>query len=867
MNEDSPMIIQYRSIKSQYKDSVLFFRLGDFYEMFDEDAKEISALLNLTLTQRTGHPMCGIPYHASRIYIARLLRAGKKIAICEQLTIPGPGKGLAERKVVEVITPGTAIEEDYLEQNSNNYLAAFCGNQISGFGFAYIDVTTGEFLGTVFSSDCVAENFRKELGRIQPTELLIQKSLLQDENSEIAKILTDYPSLVVNPFPDWTFETEKNRKTLLSQFGTASLHAFGIEEYPQLICAAGVLVEYVTEVAHKGVSHVEQIKYYGDDEFVIIDDASRKNLELLSNLRDGSASFTLFESLNATKTSMGSRLLRSWIVHPLRDIQKLQNRLDKVKILAKKQNLLEKLRDSLSTILDIQRLAGRVAMEKAHAKDLIALKTSLLGFNITKNVLNEIENNWLIISEEESKIINDIADTIDRGIKDEPSILLSDGNIIKDNWSRELDDLHKIQTDSNEVLNSYLEEEKEKSGIHNLKIRYNKIIGFFLEVSKGNLNLVPDYFIRRQSLVNGDRFTTNQLVELETKINSAAQKVVELEKQLFLEIRQKIQVHIPLLMKIANEISVIDVFQSFAYQANVKHWVCPELRENDAIEIRGGRHPVVEDHLPSGEFIPNDLALSHDDKFFAMITGPNMAGKSTFLRQTALIVLMSQIGSFVPADIAVLSPIDKLFCRVGASDNLARGESTFLLEMNETAHILRTATNKSLVIMDEVGRGTSTQDGLSLAWAISEYLLRNVQSKTLFATHYHELSQLKSPNLIDLYLQVLEENGSIVFLKKVIEGSSSSSYGIHVAKLAGIPSSVIKRATQLLQTFGVVSNGEQIVIQPPVENTKKESVELFSKEELVLDEILGLSPDSITPMQALQFISRWNTELSGKKNK
>ena len=821
MTEDSPMIIQYRSIKSQYQDSVLFFRLGDFYEMFDEDAKEISSLLNLTLTQRTGHPMCGIPYHASRIYIARLLRAGKKIAICEQLTIPGPGKGLAERKVVEVITPGTAIEEDYLEQNSNNYLASFCGNEVAGYGFAYIELTTGEFLGTSFKSDCVAENFRKELGRIQPTELLIQKSLLQDEKSEIVKILNDYPALVINPFPDWSFETEKNRKNLLSQFGTASLHAFGIEDYAQLISASGVLVEYITEVAHKGVSHVEQIKYYGDDEYVVIDDASRKNLELLSNLRDGSSNFTLFESLNATKTSMGARLLRSWIVHPLRDIKKLQNRLDKVKILTKKQNLLDRLRESLSSILDIQRLAGRVGMEKAHAKDLIALKNSLVGVNLSKDVLMQIDSNWALISNDDCRIINDISDTIDRGIKDDPSILLSEGDIIKENWSSELDELHKIQADSNEVLNSYLEEEREKSGIHNLKIRYNKIIGFYIEVSKGNLNLVPDYFIRRQSLVNGDRFTTNQLVELETKINSAAQKVVELEKQLFLEIRQKIQNHVPLLMKIANELAIIDVYQSFAFQANIKHWCCPELTENGAIEIKGGRHPVVEDHLPSGEFIPNDLILSPNDKFFAMITGPNMAGKSTFLRQTALIVLMSQIGSFVPADIAVLSPIDKLFCRVGASDNLARGESTFLLEMNETAHILRTATNKSLVIMDEVGRGTSTQDGLSLAWAISEYLLRNVQAKTLFATHYHELSQLKSPNLIDLYLQVLEENGSIVFLKKVIEGSSSSSYGIHVAKLAGIPSSVIKRATQLLQTFGVISNGEQIVVQPPVETTKK----------------------------------------------
>lgn len=857
------MFVQYNKIKRDYPDTVLFYRLGDFYEMFDEDAVEVGRLLNLTMTSRVGHPMCGVPYHAAAAYISRLLKFGKKIAVCEQVAMPAQGRGLAERKVVEVITPGTAVDEEYLDENANNYLAAFCGSPDTGFGFAYIDVTTGEFRATSFSDEQKEERFKKEMGRVMPAELLIQNSLAIEE-SFVRDIISQYPGMVVNNYPDWSFESHSAEKKLLDQFGTASLKAFGINSPGPEVSAAGVLVDYLVSTTKHQIPHVESIKIYGEDEYAALDDSTRKNLELVTNLRDGTTAYTLYETLNSTKTAMGARLLRASIVHPLRDKDELERRLDKVELLflSKNYQVLQDVRKELSFILDIQRLASRCAMDKAHGKDLVALRQSLESVCNLQSLLGSLDGKWRIITEEEADTLKNIIHMIKSGIKEDPSILLTEGALIREGWSSDLDHLHKIKENSRQVLEEYLNTEKTNSGINNLKIRYNKIIGYFLEVSKGNLDNVPPHFIRRQSLVNGDRFTTDRLIQLETEINSASEKIVELERTLFLEIRGKVKEAVPLLLHVAKEVAKVDVYQSFANQALVNNWCRPVLTNDRIIHIRAGRHPTVESHLPKGEFIPNDLDMAPEDSTFAMITGPNMAGKSTYLRQCALIILMAQIGSFVPCDSASLSIVDRIFCRVGASDNLARGESTFLMEMNETANILRNATKDSFVIMDEVGRGTSTQDGLSLAWAISEYLLEVVKANTLFATHYHELATLDNPKLKKFCLSVLEKDGSVVFLKKVVPGAASSSYGIHVAKLAGIPSAVIKRAGEIIKSMDI---NQEIHPEGSIAQTiagEKNTGELFSPGEIVVDSILSLDIENTTPLKALELLAKWKKQLT-----
>ncbi len=871
MAETSPMMAQYLRIRGQYLDSVLFFRLGDFYEMFNEDAVEVSRILGLTLTQRGGNPMCGIPYHASKVYIARLLRAGKKIAICEQMSIPGPGKGLAERKVVEVITPGTAIEDDYLDTTQNNYLASFSlgGSDRRFFGFSYVDVTTGEFAATSFGETGAAERLRKELGSIRPSEILVQQSVL-GERADIAAVFEEYPAMVKNVYPDWSFNAQSSYRRLCAAFGTESLKAFDlIEDSPELP-SAGLLLEYLERTAASPVSHISAIKVFRESEFVSLDDSTRKNLELDRNLRDGGASYTLFESLNRMRTSMGARLSRSWIHHPLTDIARIQRRLDTVRALYRDQPLLSRVRDALSSILDIERLASRVAMERAHGKDLVALGKSLGAFLDLARLLREDAPGIFDVGEESLSCARTVAELIEQSILEDCSIFLNEGGIIRSSWSPKLDELRSLRDNSNAVLTAYLEEERAKTGISNLKVRYNRLIGYFLEVSKGNLSSVPAHFIRRRSLANGDRYTTDRLVELETELNNVHANIVQCEQDLFLEIRSRVRAFVPQIANIAREIARLDVLQAFAYVATERAWVEPSFSTGGSLRIVDGRHPVVEAHLPSGEFVPNSLSLSSNGEVdglpsFALITGPNMAGKSTFLRQTALIALLGQMGSFVPAAAAELCVVDRVFCRVGASDNLARGESTFLVEMTETAHILHTATRDSLVIMDEVGRGTSTEDGLSIAQAVTEFLLNKIGAKTLFATHYHELCHIAHPRLANYSLDVLESEGTVVFLKKVREGASANSFGVHVARLAGVPEAVISRANEILFSLRETT----LVRSDEAKNFRKEketpqeaqATQLFLEEELVLDELLSADVDALTPLEALRLIDRWKRAL------
>lgn len=864
MSEITPMMAQYLRIKEEHRDAVLFYRLGDFYEMFNEDAIEISNLLNLTLTHRGKNPMCGIPHHAAKVYIARLLRAGKKIAICEQISLPSPGKGIVERKVVEIITPGTAIEDEYLDRTENNYLASLSLSHGSKetFGFSYIDITTGEFSATEFLKEEHEERFRKELGRVNPREILIQQSIL-DTCPSIVSSLADYSSLVVNRYPDWSFNQEAGYKRICSAFGTTSLDAFGLSSKSPAIPAAALLLEYLENTAFSSIAHISSISLYGETDFVSIDDSTRKNLELVQNLRDGTPSYTLFQVLNNTKTAMGTRLLRSWIHHPLTKIQKIQERTILVDQLYRSQRLLSRVREHLSTVLDVERLTARVAMERAHGKDLVALKQSLGSFLIIDGFFQSESIQSLSISEEYRESVRSVFSLIDESIQEDCSTLINEAGLIKSNWSHKLDELRTLRDNSHEVLEAYLSQEKESTGIQNLKIRYNRMIGYYLEVSKGNLNFVPDYFIRRRSLANADRFTTDRLVELETQLNNVHATIIECEQELFLSVRKQVFSHIQMLSYVASHIAKIDVLQSLAHAATLNAWVAPSFSVDGNMDIKDGRHPVVEAHLPPGEFIPNTLNLSSDDEeslpSFALITGPNMAGKSTFLRQTALIMIMAQIGSFVSAASADITPVDRIYCRVGATDNLARGESTFLVEMTETAHILRTATQNSLVIMDEVGRGTSTGDGLSIARAVTEYILEHIKSKTLFATHYHELALLTHPRLANFCLDVNEVEGKIVFLKKVIPGASESSYGIHVARLAGIPETVLNKASMYLCEI------ENTVL--PVPNQVKTPVviktplQLFSEEELVINEILSLDINKVTPLEALGYLDFWKKKL------
>lgn len=875
MSDVTPMMAQYLGIREQYRDAVLFFRLGDFYEMFNEDALEVSRLLNLTLTKRGGNPMCGIPYHASRVYIARLLRAGKKIAICEQVVLNAPGKGLAERKVVEVITPGTVVDDDYLDSGSNNYLASLAAAEQGGkrrVTLSWIDVSTGELSAASAPEAEAVEFVRRESGRLQPREMLAQQSLFE-EFPEMADACADVPGMVVNRYPDWSYNREAAYRRLCAHFKTASLAAFSLAESDPVIPGMGLLLEYLEATSGGTIAHIDTIRLGVEGELVSIDDATRKNLELTKNLRDGSEQYTLLETLDYTRTSMGKRLLRAWILSPLTDIDSIAARTDRVERLYRDQRTLSKIREILSGILDIERLSARIGMSRAHAKDLVALSRSLSSY-LELSSISELDLDGERPGDDSIRILHDVVDLLDRSLLEDAPVVLNEGGMIREGWSARLDELRGLRDNSRSVLESYLEEERKNTGIQNLKIRYNRMLGYYLEVSKGNLSSVPEHFIRRRSLAAGDRYTTDRLVELETELNGVSSGITELEQELFLEIRSRVAAFLPVLSRTARAVARIDVLQSFARAATVSAWVKPEFTKDGIIDIVDGRHPVVEAHLPSGEFVPNGICLSGADSggipSFALITGPNMAGKSTFLRQTALIAIMAQIGSFVPAAELRIDPVDRIFCRVGATDNLARGESTFLVEMTETALILRSATKQSLVIMDEVGRGTSTEDGLSIAQAVTEYLLNQIGARTLFATHYHELSRIKHDRLADWCLDVLETEGNVVFLKKVRPGASGNSYGIHVARLAGIPEPVLSRAMKLLSAHVAdlklpsVPEPESVPAQSAV-STKSLIAQtgLFPEEELVLDEILSTDANSCTPLEALQLIDRWKKRLSG----
>jgi DNA mismatch repair protein MutS len=866
MVETTPVMAQYRRAKERFADSILFFRLGDFYEMFENDAREASSLLDLTLTRRAGVPMCGIPYHAAPTYISRLLAAGKKVAVCEQTS--QPVKGLMNRDVVEVITPGTVMDDSYLPRNTNNYLLAI-GRLADTLSLAYADLSTGEFAATSFPFAEREQTLKKELHRLDPREVITQESLLVEDPVTRA-LLGEREGLLVNRLPDWSFDLAACRSRLQQQLKVANLKGFGLREDSPEILAAGVLLEYLGETAKRALSHVSSLSVYADKSFAELDEATQRNLELLGNLQDGSRKYTLLEVLDQTRTSPGARKLRRWILTPLKDRGAIEKRHGAVESLYRDQVRLARLREALAGVLDLERLTARVAMERAHAKDLLAIKSTLqavltlgglLAGGKTAGASDGLEEIAEPI-ETRAGLMRDLTALLDSAISEEPAVVLTEANLIKRGFNAELDRLHSLKDNAREILDTYLTEERTKTGISSLKLRYNKIIGYYFEVTKSNLALVPSHFIRRQSLVGGERYTTDRLADLESEINDATERIIEIEKNLFLEVRATTKQAVPWLLLVSDAVSSLDVFQSLAFAATVHGYVRPVMTDGVELSIREGRHPVVEAHLPGGAFVPNSLECSGDGRFFIILTGPNMAGKSTFLRQVALIIVMAQIGSFVPAASARIGIADRVFCRVGATDNLARGESTFLVEMNETAHILRSATARSLVIMDEIGRGTSTRDGLAIAWAVSIYILSKIGARTLFATHFHELTGLAHDKVANLSMEVLDRGGEIVFLKRVREGPSSNSYGIHVARLAGLPAETLAFAEKMLAELnagaGIAAAAPPPIVKPPVIQAQ-----LFSSEELVIQEILALHPDTTTPLDALTAIARWKKELSG----
>lgn len=859
MPDSTPMMQQYDRLKSQHSDAILFFRLGDFYEMFKNDAKEASGILGLTLTARNGVPMCGIPYHAVLSYIPKLLNAGKKVAICEQTSIPE--KGIADRKVVEVLTPGTVIDASCLDRADHNFIASICrfpgsGADVGeGLCVAFLDVSTGELI--VSGGEESLESLRGYLQLYRPRELLLQEGL---RNSLLTAELSP---ATINYLPDWQYEEQNAWETLCRIMNVKNLKAYGFEQDSPYLNSVKALLEYVETNTGKQIRHINSLRMIREQGHLVIDSSSLRNLEIIHSNSGETKGRTLFSVIDHTKTRMGKRLLKQWLSQPLINIRKIQKRQLWVSFLYHDQLMLNKCRGILAALLDLPRLGMRVSMERADPRDLVAVGRTLSGYLQLYELFHDTDLADLFKTEDLG-ILDQIVRYLSRALVDNPPALLSNGGIIREGFNSDIDHFRHLENAGQQMLQEYLGEERAKSGIQNLRIKHNGIIGYFLEVSKGQSKKIPAHFEKRQGLVNVDRFTTVRLKELAAEIGAALDNLQELEKTIFMDLRGKVQEVLEPLFGAAEILAILDCLQSLAYKATLHGYTCPEFIETELIEIKGGRHPVVETVLDAASFIPNDLLLQ-PSQFFNLVTGPNMAGKSTYLRQNALIVLLAHIGSFVPADSARMGIVDRIFCRVGASDDLARGESTFLVEMNETAHILRNATSRSLVIMDEVGRGTSTQDGLAIAWAVSEYILEYIKCQTLFATHFHELSELEHKNLKNFSLQVKEADGAIIFLNKVIDGPSNNSYGLYVAQIAGIPDEVLFKAGDILKhiqddveispgTSG--ANAEKYSFQPRVQKS------LFAQDELVIQELAGLNINALTPLEALNYLERMQKTLN-----
>ena len=868
MAEFSPMMQHYLQTKEEYKDCILFYRLGDFYEMFFDDAITASRELELTLTgkdcgQEERAPMCGIPFHAAEIYIARLIAKGYKVAICEQVEDPKQAKGIVKREVIRVITPGTVIESNLLEEKKNNYIMSVYKKGIF-FGVSVCDISTGEFYATGIEEENNFERLLDEISRFTPAEMIVNDFLYQSEQ-EINTIKERFGLYISNveddTFSENAIEIQNNYEVV-----TTSGKTVEILENPLVIASINGLLNYLTATQKMKLDHINKIEIYQTTKYMALDINARRNLEITEKMRDKSKKGTLLWVLDKTSTSMGGRLLRRWLNDPLIDVEEIKLRLDAVEELKNSLMLRGEIIDSLKKVYDIERLIGKISYGNANGRDMISLKNSIRQIPNIKQVLARANAPLLTKLQEQLDELKDIYELIERAIVEEPPVSVKEGGLIKKGYNEEVDELKTATTDGKNWLMKLEVREKEETGIKNLKVGFNKVFGYYIEVTKSNLNMVPDRFIRKQTLTNGERYITEELKQLEEKILGSEEKLINLEYELFLQVRVEIAKQIQRIQKTAFVVSTLDVLCSFATVAEDLNYVKPEVDNSGEIDIKGGRHPVIEKMLPSGSFVENDTYLNKEEDRLSIITGPNMAGKSTYMRQVALITLMAQVGSFVPATSAKIGVVDKIFTRVGASDDLSMGQSTFMVEMMEVANILKEATKDSLVILDEIGRGTSTYDGLSIAWAVAGYIADKEKcgAKTLFATHYHELTELenKVEGVRNYSIAVKEKGEDIIFLRKIVKGGTDESYGIHVAKLAGVPAPVVKRANEILKSLERTSAFSK---QEEKQSKKQTAGQLdmynYKLAELA-HEIDKINLNELTPIEALNTLVKLKESIS-----
>ncbi|WP_438265796.1 DNA mismatch repair protein MutS [Coprococcus comes] len=880
-NELTPMMKQYMQTKEEYKDCILFYRLGDFYEMFFDDALTASKELEITLTGKNcgleeRAPMCGIPYHAVDSYLNRLVSKGYKVAICEQVEDPKTAKGIVKREVIRVVTPGTNLDTQGLDETKNNYIMCIV-YMADRYGLSVADVTTGEYLVTELDSQT---KLMDELYKFMPSEIVCNEAFYMSGLD--LDDLKNRLHMAIYSLEAWYFDDALCRETLQEHFKVASLEGIGLSDYECGMIASGALLKYLEETQKNSLSHMSRLTRYATGNYMVLDSATRRNLELVETLREKQKRGSLLWVLDKTKTAMGARTLRKYVEQPLIDKESIVKRLDAVAELKDNAICREEIREYLNPVYDLERLVGKITYQSANPRDLIAFQSSLSMLPSVKCILKDMESDLLKEIYEELDPLEELCDLVGRAIQEEPPLAMKEGGIIKDGYNEEVDRLRKAKSEGKNWLADLETKEREKTGIKNLRIRYNKVFGYYLEVTNSSKDLVPDYYTRKQTLANAERYIIPELKELEDTILGAEDKLCALEYELYCEVRNTIAAELTRIQRTAKAVAKLDVIASLALVAERNNYVRPKINEKGVIDIRDGRHPVVEKMIPNDMFIANDTYLDDKKQRISIITGPNMAGKSTYMRQAALIVLMAQLGSFVPASSANIGLVDRIFTRVGASDDLASGQSTFMVEMNEVANILRNATSKSLLILDEIGRGTSTFDGLSIAWAVVEYISNSklLGAKTLFATHYHELTELegKISNVNNYCIAVKEKGDDIVFLRKIVKGGADKSYGIQVAKLAGVPDPVINRAKEIVEelvTADITGKVKDIAVQGS-ETKKKTQKKLdevdltqFSlfdtvKDDDVLNELKELDISHMTPMDAMNKLYQLQNKLRNR---
>ena len=880
MMEVTPMMQKYLETKKEYPDCILFYRLGDFYEMFFDDAITASKELELTLTGKScgleeRAPMCGVPYHAVEGYLNRLVSKGYKVAICEQVEDPKLAKGLVKREVVRIVTPGTNLNTQSMDETRNNYLMSIAYFQ-GKIGISVADVTTGDYYLTEVEDN---KKLLDEIMKYHPSEIICNDAFTVS-GVDLAD-LKDRLNIAIYSLEPFYYDEDRCRKSLLKHFHVTSLQGMGIEDFPSGLIAAGALMQYLTNTQKIPLSHFTHLYPYLTSRYMLLDSSTRRNLELTETLREKQKRGSLLGVLDKTKTAMGARTLRQYIEQPLIDKSEIEKRLDGISELSEKAMLRDEIREYLNPIYDLERLLGKVSYKTANPRDLLAFAGSLKMLPSIKVLLNDFSSVILKEIQEETDDLTDVCTLIERAICEEPPLAIREGGIIRDGFDENIDRLRHAKNDGKTWLARLEEEDRERTGIKNLKVKYNKVFGYYFEVTNSFKNMVPEDYIRKQTLTNAERYTNAKLKELEDTILNAEDKLYGLEYDLFCQIRDSIAGEIDRIQRTAKAIARLDVLCSLSYVAERNHYVRPKINEKGVIDIKAGRHPVVEQMISNDMFISNDTYLDNNKYCVSIITGPNMAGKSTYMRQVALIVLMAQIGSFVPADSANISMTDRIFTRVGASDDLASGQSTFMVEMNEVANILRNATSNSLLILDEIGRGTSTFDGLSIAWAVIEHISNKklLGAKTLFATHYHELTELegKMNNVNNYCIAVKEKGDDIVFLRKIVKGGADKSYGIQVAKLAGVPDMVIDRAKEIMTQLcdnDILEKVQSIAIDQ--KETKHKAVKydevdlsqmsLFDTvtDEDVLNELKELDVSTLTPLDALNTIYRLQNKLKNR---